>query len=219
MSSTQVLAGYETQLAEIHEMLKTDPKDESLLKLKSDMEELISLTKADFEENKKNKYRSSNNVSNINTTDCIEALSKEKAREVYGSNTVVVSNSSSSSLSSGSVSHEFSSVEHKQKRKKLKLPTAFIPPPELLPLPTDSEPERKRKRRTLKTLKSKWRERVKEVTSDIKRKSWQDFSSKTNKRKNRDSIFRTEEGVNSRVGIIGSGRSMTEFGERKRFKL
>lgn len=112
-SFPQVLAEYE---AEIQQMHTADPSNESILKLKSDIEELISMTKADLE-NKNENNGSSKKYSNLNTTDSNDVLSKEKIEEMNDSNTGIVSFSSSSS-SSGSVSYELPSVDHKQKQKK-----------------------------------------------------------------------------------------------------
>lgn len=105
------------------------------------------------------------------------------------------------------------------------VPSTFEIPTHLVPLESDTEAERNKKRRAIKTLKSKWRERLKESTTTKKQKSWQDFVGKGKKKRKKGvsnvggSIFKTEDGVNARVGVIGSGKSMTEFGERKRFKM
>jgi len=115
----------------------------------------------------------------------------------------------------------------KSKKSKTQplIAASFEIPTHLVPLPSDTESERNKKRRAIKALKSKWRERVKESNTTQKQKSWQDFVGKGKKKKKPGvakvggSIFKTEDGVNARVGVIGSGKSMTEFGERKRFKM
>lgn len=115
----------------------------------------------------------------------------------------------------------------KKKSSKPSVPSQFEVPAHLQPLPSDTDAERKKKTRAIKALKSKWREKTKEVQTIEKQKSWKDFVSGGKKRKKRKgvkaasegSIFATEDGVTARTGVTKSGaRGMTEFGDRKRPK-
>jgi survival of motor neuron-related-splicing factor 30 len=106
---------------------------------------------------------------------------------------------------------------NKKSKKKEKVKD-FVLPPHLVPNEGDSEAERNRKRRAAKALKNKWRQRMKEVESTNKQKSWQSFQKKTKRKGDEgESIFATKDGVSDRVGVV-SKKQMTEFGSRKRHK-
>lgn len=217
--SMVALAEYERQLAEINEMLEEDPTDESLLQLKRDMLELISSTKETATPNDEEK------TIPIPRESTAEFPAMEQPESIVDVATPPVPQPIEPSKSTLTTEHtDTNTTTTKATTKKLKKikppPSTFEIPPHLVPLESDTEGERNKKRRTIKTLKSKWRERVKEVAGSQKQKSWQDFVGKSKKKRNTgDSIFRTEDGVNARVGVIGSGKSMTEFGSRKRFKM
>mmetsp|Transcript_20006 Transcript_20006/g.43649 ORF Transcript_20006/g.43649 Transcript_20006/m.43649 type:complete len:270 (+) Transcript_20006:46-855(+) len=106
-----------------------------------------------------------------------------------------------------------------KKSSKPSVPTQFEVPAHLQPLPSDTDGERKKKTRAIKALKSKWRERTKEVQTIEKQKSWKDFVSGGKRKKKRKgvkaagegSIFATEDGVTARTGV-------TKSGDRKRPK-
>ena len=92
---------------------------------------------------------------------------------------------------------------------------------------TDSEQERLRKRRKVKALKQKDKQREKDEVRDGQKNSWLAFQSKGAKRKvagsmkgaRKGSIFASPDTVDGRVGVTGSGAEMTEFGERKKYKI
>lgn len=219
------LADYESQLSDIDEMLEIDPSDESILKLKTDLEELISLTisgvtAAGVITEVSDKQLNENVLSN--TTSSISNNSSLVSENNSG---IVLSKNNSASLLDSTEEQVDEKEEQKganniNKSKKMKVPSEFSAPSHLTPLASDTDAEKNKKRRTLKALKSKWRERVKEISSEKKQKSWKDFSNKKRtKNAGEDSIFRTSEGVSDRVGVIGSGKAMTGYGDRKRFKL
>ena len=232
----QQLIEYESQLADIEEMIALDPSDKSIQKLKSDLEELISLTKSgvtaadvgDTTDVSEEQEQGVNENVLSNTTSQISHTSSSSALESSGG-IALSKNSSASHLDSseGLTNDEDSNIQKgtdnnsKEKTKKMKVPSEFAAPSHLTPLASDTDAEKNKKRRTLKALKSKWRERVKEISSEKKQKSWKDFNNKKRKKSSKkdDSIFRTTDGVSAKVGVIGSGKSMTGYGERKRFKL
>lgn len=240
MSSTaelqQQLIEYESQLADIEEMLALDPSDESVLKLKSDLEELISLTKSGVSaittEVSEDEEQAVNENVLSNTTSPISNNSSSLALE-NSSGFVLSKQSSATNIDSteGQANEEISSTSQSQKgtnnnkdkdkAKKMKVPSEFSAPSHLVPLASDTDAEKNKKRRTLKALKSKWRERVKEKSSEKKQKSWKDFNTKKRSKsgKTDESIFKTTDGVSAKVGVIGSGKAMTGYGDRKRFKL
>jgi len=90
-------------------------------------------------------------------------------------------------------------------------------PKSLQILPTDSEKVRLMKKKRIKQLKSKTRFQQLEEDTTKKKSSWQDFlttaGSKKQKTTNtiapKESIFRSPDSVDGRVGVVGSGKGMT----------
>jgi len=101
----------------------------------------------------------------------------------------------------------------------------FEVPEDLEILETDTEAERQRKKKQVKKIKYQNRLREQEKDRNQKQNSWQSFSKKNSKRKSgsaaarrkKESIFATS-GV-GKVGVTGSGKGMTNFEQRKRYKL
>lgn len=234
------MSEYENQLAEVKEMLESDPNDESLLQLRDDLLQLIAETR---------EHSDGTHIDNSSTLQeqmvspqFVSISAHNESNSTLESNKIElnpVNNSTNNTNADGTATHSppeekaapqtskdsAAPVKKLKKSKKVSTPSAtFEVPTHLIPLESDTEAERNKKRRAIKTLKSKWRERVKESTTTKKQKSWQDFVGKGKKKRKPGvnvggSIFKTEDGVNARVGVIGSGKSMTEFGERKRFKM
>jgi survival-of-motor-neuron-related-splicing factor 30 len=89
-------------------------------------------------------------------------------------------------------------------------------PKSLQILPTDSEKVRLMKKKRIKQLKSKTRFQQLEEDTTKKKSSWQDFLTAGNKKQKvtsaiapKESIFRSPDSVDGRVGVIGSGKGMT----------
>ncbi|KAL3803663.1 hypothetical protein HJC23_003717 [Cyclotella cryptica] len=111
-------------------------------------------------------------------------------------------------------------TKKKKKKKKEESEMKFELPPHLIPLDSDTPAQKLKKQRTAKALKSKFREKQKELEADKKKNDWKSFA-KGGKRKAvggivGNSIFSTEEGVNAKVGVVSGGgtRKMTEFSEK-----
>mmetsp|Transcript_2281 Transcript_2281/g.6484 ORF Transcript_2281/g.6484 Transcript_2281/m.6484 type:complete len:320 (+) Transcript_2281:921-1880(+) len=93
--------------------------------------------------------------------------------------------------------------------------------------PTDSEQERLRKRRRVKALKQKMKQAEQDAARDQSKNSWLAFQNKGAKRKvhgslknmRKESIFAAPTTVDGKVGVTGSGHDMTEFGEKKKYKI
>lgn len=129
------------------------------------------------------------------------------------------------------------SAEEKKKKKKKKskssddiLETKFELPTHLVPLDSDTPAQRLKKQRAAKALKSKFREKQKEMEHAKRQNDWKSFAGMAGgKRKSApvgvgNSIFATEEGVNAKVGVIsggGGGRKLTNVdqGASKRHKF
>lgn len=201
---------YENQLADVEQLLAAAPTDESLLSLKSDLEELLAITKQSLDDERKEKPGFEPNVF-------------EKALEAAFETSVGQKDSSDSPFDEQEVqditapSAEGDAAQPaKSSLKKLK---EFEIPDHLIPRDNDTEAEKNRKRRAIKTLKSKHRQEMKEIESQTKQKSWQSFQKK---RKIKDkSIFSTIQDEGAKVGVVATmGRQSggpTEV-ERKRHK-
>eukprot|EP01033_Poteriospumella_lacustris_P015306 gene15306-10944_t len=111
--------------------------------------------------------------------------------------------------------------ETKEAKKEL---TLIAIPDNLQVLPTDTEEEKRRKYKKLKVIKNKNHQIQQELQVKEVQQSWQKFVQKGAKRplsgiSNKNSIFSSTEDTSSKVGVVNSGKGMTQFGERKRFKL
>mmetsp|Transcript_50972 Transcript_50972/g.75632 ORF Transcript_50972/g.75632 Transcript_50972/m.75632 type:complete len:225 (-) Transcript_50972:508-1182(-) len=214
----QQLIEYESQLNELNEMISLEKDNSELIQLKNDLLELIALTKSEIKPVADSAPTTQDSTSSVGSKEPVPIVAppmsleknnepnKETAAEVKP---VAVTTTTAQPLPPP--------------------PSKFEIPPHLIPLESDNEPERNKKRRAIKALKRKWKSRVVEVERREKQKSWQDFVSgsggskkkskkrglagvdKLNKKK---SIFRTEDGMNAKVGVIGSGKSMTEYTKR-----
>jgi survival-of-motor-neuron-related-splicing factor 30 len=191
------LQEYECQLADIEELLEASPGDESLLALKNDLVELISLTKAGSSGDPE--PLTQNNDSHTTISIAEQDGNVERPDSAQGAN------------DDGATASE----QQPEAKKKLQNVKEFEIPVHLIPLETDTEAEKNKKRRAIKALKSKWREKKKAFESSKKQQTWQNFQQK--KKRKGTSIFATQDGDNAKTGVI-SGGTMTEFGARKRHK-
>lgn len=223
-----LLAEYESQLAEVNELLAGDPSNVAFLNLRSDMLELIELTRTSSDTSdvgEKTMRKADDGSDDVVITQRIKQSISEQERD-NGDVTVTVTDESQFdvplSLSKGTTGDSNNKKETAAKatvaaRIAPAPPSTFEVPDQLIPLESDTEATKKHKRRTIKALKRKWKERVREVELGNKQSSWQDFNCKKNKKmktKEGQSIFATEDGVMARVGVIGSGRTMTEYSKR-----
>lgn len=251
---------YEDQLADVDELLRASPDDPSLVTLKSDLLELLKITRQSIPSNNVHalgaatetiSYTSAASFGNVFEKALEAAVGNSVGMEMNAENTVHKRSANDETLgmsfanvmteaavaatagATNKAENEYgggadtdnygaSNEPAKKKTKKIK---DFEVPSHLIPNDGDSEAERNKKRRAIKALKSKWREKKKEIESDKKQQSWQSFQKKTKIDKGR-SMFATYDGngdatvAATKVGVVSatSGRQMTEFGERKRHK-
>ncbi|KAM9954073.1 hypothetical protein ACTFIR_009197 [Dictyostelium discoideum] len=105
-----------------------------------------------------------------------------------------------------------------EQKKYLQAPDQIqVIPKSLKILPEDSEEVKKQKQKKIHSIKSM--NRLKKVEEEGKQKTqaWKDFVNKPKKSipgtftdRKKTSMFSTGEGIHSKVGVIGSGRGMTE---------
>lgn len=88
--------------------------------------------------------------------------------------------------------------------------------------PNDSEEAKSWKKKRLKYLKSQLRLQNKEEERNTRKTAWKDFSSKSNKPKTgfmtgrkKESIFKSPDTVDGKVGVVGSGKGMTKFSDTR----
>lgn len=198
---------YESQLADVEELLKASPTDESLLSLQSDLNELLAMTRQSLKSHENIKF---------------EPNVLEKALEAAVETSVGLTNNSSGAEcfeqeSQAVLASAGDTIVEPLKKtpKKLK---EFQVPEHLIPRENETEAEKNRKRRAIKALKSKHRQEMKQVESQKKQKSWQSFQKKTSKI-NDKSIFSTSQDDGTKVGVVATmGRQSDRPGDRKRFK-
>jgi survival-of-motor-neuron-related-splicing factor 30 len=184
------LAEYQSQLSDIELLLEDAPEDESLLKLKSDLLELIQLTAAD----------EANDETNTDGGG-LGASREATAGELDVKN-------ATDKTTEGAAEAETKGPAKLDKKMKKKINKDFEIPEHLLPLESDTEAQRNKKRRTVKSLKSKHKAAQKEFESNKKQASWLDFSKKKRKKsKQTGSIFKTADDGGGKVGVVTSGSS------------
>jgi len=79
---------------------------------------------------------------------------------------------------------------------------------------TDSEQVRKMKKKGIKALKNEYRKLQADEQRHKRKSSWQDFQNKgkvSKKAKKDGSIFQSPDTIEGKVGVVGSGKKMTEF--------
>ena len=207
---------YQSQLSDIEILLADSPEDESLLKLKSDLLELIELTCADQQSDEmiaNDGLTSSNDLASASAS---QFSSEDAAERPAGA--AEISPPSGHADADDASTKIAGKADKKKKNKKIK---DFEIPEHLLPLESDTEAQRNKKRRTVKSLKSKHKAAQKEYQSNKKQASWLDFSKKKRKKgRSGESIFKmSAEG--GKVGVVNStganeGRSDVQGASSKR---
>jgi len=113
--------------------------------------------------------------------------------------------------------HAKAKIESKEEKKR-KLQIREIPDT-LKILPTDSDAIKATKKKKIKQIKSHNRSVEKDLLQNRRQSNWMNFQAKGAKRKvigkfvgrAKESMFKTPEGDTGKVGVIGSGKPMTEF--------
>lgn len=214
------LREYETQLADVEALLQATPDDPSLLSLKSDLSELLKITRESLPAEEAEEAAAGGGEAAVAPVSVSASATGTASADPTSSNSAETSGMAAANAYAAAIDDALKRTEAptestaaepaKKKSKKIK---DFEVPEHLIPLDTDTDPEKKSKYRALKALKSKHREKKKEQESEKKQKSWQSFHKK--KKKKDKSIFATQDG-STKVGVVSAGRNMTEFGERKR---
>ena len=94
-------------------------------------------------------------------------------------------------------------------------------------LPSDTPEEVLKKKKKVKAIKAMNKQNEIDRERDAAKSSWQKFDSKAGKKRvkgfmqghKQQSIFSVGDGVDAKVGVTGSGKGITDFEVRKKYKL
>eukprot|EP00916_Digyalum_oweni_P014836 GHVL01024272.1.p1 GENE.GHVL01024272.1~~GHVL01024272.1.p1 ORF type:complete len:340 (+),score=74.37 GHVL01024272.1:65-1084(+) len=111
----------------------------------------------------------------------------------------------------------------KRKIAEIVTPAGWRIPENLTIKATDSEQSRKIKKNKIRAIKSKQRQEAIDQAAEEKKSGWQKFQKKTSIKSstigikmNRESIFKSPESLDGKVGVTGSGQGMTQSVQRIR---
>jgi survival-of-motor-neuron-related-splicing factor 30 len=113
----------------------------------------------------------------------------------------------------------------KNKEKEKEGLDNFVPPEKLKYKSTDTEDQKLSKKKKLKALKFNHKKKIFDKANKEKQETWMDFQHKASRSKKghyqtvkvaKESIFKTPDNPESRVGVVGSGQGMSsEYRKRK----
>lgn len=94
-------------------------------------------------------------------------------------------------------------------------------------MPNDSEIQRQAKKKKIKKLKQAFKMQLIDKDSREKKGKWSNFNEKAEKnkmghfqvKKNSESIFKSPDTIEGKVGVMGSGKGMTNFNPRTRYSI
>jgi hypothetical protein len=109
--------------------------------------------------------------------------------------------------------------------KEIITPGGYKIPESLQIMQGDTEEVIAAKRRKIHAIKNQQKDGLQAHKEVAKANSWQKFNKKSSARsktgfltgKSKDSIFKVPEHLDGRVGVVGSGKGMTDFGDRVKF--
>jgi survival-of-motor-neuron-related-splicing factor 30 len=87
--------------------------------------------------------------------------------------------------------------------------------------PTDDEKTKLKKKKLIKSHKNKQRFQQMDTVQKNKADAWKNFINKkgTKKKTKKESMFSVAEGTSAKVGVVGSGKGMTDYGKKKRHEF
>jgi survival of motor neuron-related-splicing factor 30 len=87
---------------------------------------------------------------------------------------------------------------------------------------SDTEKAKLQKRKKVKGLKLQYKVKQQEIESKARQSTWTDFTNKANSQKQGhfafktgESIFKSPDTITGKVGVIGSGKQMTQYDANK----
>mmetsp|Transcript_5025 Transcript_5025/g.9552 ORF Transcript_5025/g.9552 Transcript_5025/m.9552 type:complete len:223 (-) Transcript_5025:951-1619(-) len=201
------LEEYQAQLADVEALISEAPDDESFLKLRDDLLELIALTKQEQENQKQ-----AQQVQTLSATSLKNDYDFETSPDpLLNQSTVALDTNSVQLEEKTSTDTPAPAVAKIDKKIKQTIKKPFEIPEHLIPLESDTEVQRNKKKRAIKALKSKHKAAQKEYESSVKQSAWLDFSQKKRKKGKGpgESIFKTADD-GGKVGVVtGSSNTVT----------
>ncbi|GKY93266.1 hypothetical protein MPSEU_000294100 [Mayamaea pseudoterrestris] len=220
---TDALQEYQSQLADVISLLQETPNDESLQSLKADLEELISITQRDSQAvgtaSNGDAHLSMQQQGPTSVAAAIDAATNQALASARGETEDYEEQHDNykRSIEDITVVEADAQAPAKKSKKASAVETEFVVPSGLVVLDTDTDAEKSRKYRAIKSLKTKWRAKKKELESDKKQKSWQSFQKKKKSTAKEKSMFATSSEADTKVGVVSAGsRQLTQGNERKR---
>lgn len=223
------LQNYKLQLQQVEAALTTNPDNEELLKLKSDLEEVITLTKDLLKAQLTEEKNTDGEIEEQDITDIITDESPNEVKKDWKAGDIclalLVSDGQYYEARIESIEGEEVSVIFSHNRSSEVTTVEFIKEPPRTdgsskfkkpPLSKAREYQKKKKMKKLQRYKQLEEER------ETEKNKWLAFASKTTKKGVvKKSIFASPDNVHGRVGIgtCGvSGRGMTEFHSAEKWK-
>ncbi|KAE8539920.1 hypothetical protein D1P53_003858 [Cryptococcus gattii VGV] len=210
------LQTYRDQLAYVNLSLESDPSNDDLLKLKAELNELIDLTQQAMGHTGAAKGVDAGKEK-------AKTKGKEKEKEItnwqdqgpYPARINAVVGSQESPLYAVTFKGYTSSTNLPLSSLKPHDPNAPIPQPQKRRADELTEKEKEKK----KKKGEKWMETQKQRAEEVKEKknAWEKFGKKAQKKGihisglEGRSVFRTPDNPYGRVGVVGSGRGVTEY--------
>lgn len=193
------LEEYHAQLADVEALISEAPEDESFLKLRDDLLELIALTKQEQENQKQAQEEQTVSAALLKNGHAFESLTDPLLTQ-----SIVVHDANEQQEEKSPADTPVPvAVAKLDKKIKQKIKKPFEIPEHLVPLESDTEVQRNKKKRAIKALKSKHKAAQKEYESTVKQSAWLDFSQKKRKKGKApgESIFKTSD-VGGKVGVV-----------------
>jgi hypothetical protein len=194
------------QLADVMELLRESPDDESLLSLKIDLEELIRLCAVE-EDNQTNVPKpQSSPTAAISVAAAMDAAADKALSEAIGFDDFDAEAGEKHRLSDTAITMPSTEeMASQQNSKKQKLSETFEVPAHLVVTDADNDAEKNKKWRKIKKLKSQYKAAKNENESQQKQKTWQSFQKKkTGSKIKETSMFSTSDDAGVKVGVVSS---------------
>jgi len=235
----QKLNKYKENFSKIELVLKLDPTNEAMLKAKSELLDVIQLTEDLLKLKRKPELTSAassalgqtradnNNNEGIGKPPLEDKITSKNNYNITpkddtnGGQPHPPAENAVASLEGGEDGEEEVYAEEEEddedERGPAKDTKPFTIPKSLKILPGDSEEVRISKRKKIRAMKSQHRKKQMEQVRDTKKTAWQEFTSKSTKKtktgfytgRPKESIFKSPDSVDGKVGVTGSGKPIT----------
>ncbi|KAI9146413.1 hypothetical protein BKA69DRAFT_1044560 [Paraphysoderma sedebokerense] len=242
--SADDIASNEFQLEQVEQMLTKDPDNEDLLRIKSDLQDLISLQRSmlDISSANNNAAKRSNSSASL---DASEPSAPAKPKKLWNINDVVACKWSDGKWYEATVtavskkkdtdpvySVVFKGYTTVQLVKSNEIrefdPDLVVQVKKKRTLPTDEANQNRKSKKNFLAKKQKLAAKIEEQekVQQNTQQAWLNFAGGKGKKKmgassikpvpilKKKSMFATPDNPEGKVGVVGSGKGMTQFGNR-----